>query len=133
MASQAGSVTVPEKFLKPFHKLSLDQLAGAKRKVGSSNWSVVLRGRKEVEVELHMVWVQGLVERRDREGDWLVLAEGGCRARVEALRATPGSGADWVQEGQYVQVGAGVGVGVGAAVVLSGSISCTVVGAGVIQ
>lgn len=102
MSSQSQSViTVPEKFYKPFYKLTLAQLAEAKKV--ESEWKVKLKGLTDLEVTLHMVWLQGCVESVGNIGDTLILSEEGKQVTVVGLSATPG-GANWVKAGQYVQV-----------------------------
>lgn len=101
MASQGSQVAVPEKFQKPFHKLTLGQLALARRQ--GAEWEVELAGPAGVRVPLHMVWIQAEVETVDRAADLLTVQEGGRRARVAGLRGLPVA-ADWVRAGQYVQV-----------------------------
>lgn len=98
--SQKG-IQVPDKFFQPFYKLSLAQLAGATREGGI--WRVHLSGPSPVSLEVHMVWLQAVVETVSKEGDSLVLEEGGTRVTVTGLSANPG-GASWVSRGQYLQV-----------------------------
>jgi len=93
-----SSQQVPEKFLKPFYKVSLAQFNETWKREG------VWRQRfGKTEVELGMVWLQGVVETLDRENDWLEMSEEGARVRVLGVSSSPGGDA-WVNEGQYIQV-----------------------------
>jgi len=92
------SQQVPEKFLKPFYKISVAQLNGA--------WMRDAVWRQQfgkTEVKLGMVWLQGVVETLDRENDWLEMSEENARVRVLGVSSSPGGDA-WVNEGQYIQV-----------------------------
>lgn len=89
---------VPEKFLKPFYKVSVAQFNAAWKKEG-----VWRQKFGQNEVELGMVWLQGMVERFDRENDWLEMSEDYAKVRVLGVSSSPG-GSSWVNEGQYVQV-----------------------------
>jgi len=101
MSGQSQNVSqqqVPEKFLKPFYKLSVAQLNGAWKREG-----VWKQQFGKTEVELGMVWLQGVVESLDRENDWLEMSQGNARVRVLGVSSSPGGDA-WVNEGQYIQV-----------------------------
>lgn len=96
--SQTTSLQVPEKFLKPFFKVSVAQLNEAWKR--EEVWRQQFGKTK---IELRMVWLQGVVENVDRENDWLEMSEEGARVRVLGVSSSPGGDA-WVNEGQYIQV-----------------------------
>lgn len=96
--SQQQQQQVPEKFLKPFYKLSVAQLNEAWKRDG-----VWRQQFGKTEVELGMVWLQGVVELLDRENDWLEMSQEDARVRVLGVSSSPGGDA-WVNEGQYIQV-----------------------------
>jgi len=93
-----SSSQVQERFLKPFHKITIGQLNKAWKKEGA--WRQYFG---KTEVELGMVWLQGVVENLDKDSDWLEISEEHNRVKVLGVSSSPG-GDNWLQVGQYIQV-----------------------------
>jgi len=92
-----SQVTVPEKFLKPFYKVTLGQLLGGKW--DNNDWKVNLDNNNAL--DCCMVWIQGTVIDCDKEE--VVLQDGTAQAKVVNINASPG-GVSWIKKGLYIQV-----------------------------
>lgn len=92
-----SQVTVPDKFLKPFYKVTLGQLLGGKW--DNANWQVALDSNNAL--PCCMVWIQGtIIDDRNEE---LMIQDSTGQAKVVNITASPG-GVSWVNKGKYVQV-----------------------------
>lgn len=91
------SVAVPDKFLKPFYKVTLGQLLGGKW--DNTNWQVALDSNNVL--PCYMVWVQGTII--DDGNAELTVQDSTGQAKVVNTNASPG-GVNWVKKGLYIQV-----------------------------